>query len=65
MSTTTILVGGATADTGGKVVEFLSLSNANGTLAVRALVRNPDSDAAKKIATLPNVTIVKVRIASL
>ena len=51
-----ILVASASANTGSKVVEQLS---AAGSVAIRALVRNPSSDAAKALAALPNVTVVK------
>jgi uncharacterized protein YbjT (DUF2867 family) len=50
-----ILVASATANTGSKLVEILS---ANGTVKVKALVRNPASEGAKALAALPNVTIV-------
>ena len=55
-SNTIILVASASAKTGSKVVKFLSET---GSVDVRALVRNPDSDAAKALAALPNVTVVK------
>lgn len=55
-SKTIILVASASAKTGSKVVKFLSEA---GSVDVRALVRNPESDAAKALAALPNVTVVK------
>lgn len=51
-----ILVTGATGNTGGHVVKQLA---ASGKAAVRALARNPDSDAAKELAKLASVTVVK------
>ena len=53
---TIILVASASAKTGSKVVKFLSEA---GSVDVRALVRNPETDAAKALAALPNVTGVK------
>ena len=52
----TILVASATANTGSKVVELLS---AAGSVAIRALVRNPSAASAQSLSSLPNVTIVK------
>ncbi len=53
----TVLVGGATANTGSKLVELLS---ASGSVDIKALVRNPDAEAAIALSKLPNVTLVKV-----
>ena len=52
----TILVASATANTGSKVVELLS---AAGSVAIRALVRNPSAASAQSLSSLPNVTVVK------
>ncbi|GAX73012.1 hypothetical protein CEUSTIGMA_g464.t1 [Chlamydomonas eustigma] len=50
-----ILVASASAKTGCAVVEILS---AQGTVKIKALVRNPSSNTAKSIAALPNVSLV-------
>lgn len=52
----TYLVASATAKTGTGAVHALSES---GKVRVRALTRNPDSDAAKALAALPNTEVVK------
>lgn len=51
-----IAVLGATGAQGGGVVRSFSASEG---YSVRAITRNPDSDKAKAIAKLPNVTVVK------
>src|SRR5579859_5616064 len=51
-----IAVCGATGTQGGAVVRHLSK---NSDFHIRALTRNPTGDAAKKLASLPNVTVVK------
>uniref|UniRef100_A0A7R9W0Z6 NmrA-like domain-containing protein n=1 Tax=Chlamydomonas euryale TaxID=1486919 RepID=A0A7R9W0Z6_9CHLO len=52
----TILVASGTSNTGSLLVQTLS---ASGKANVRALTRNLESEAAKKLAGLPNVTLVK------
>ena len=55
MSKQTILVASASANTGSKLVQLLSEA---GSVDVKALFRKPESDGAKALAGLPNVTIV-------
>uniref|UniRef100_A0A7S0R9G8 NmrA-like domain-containing protein n=1 Tax=Chlamydomonas leiostraca TaxID=1034604 RepID=A0A7S0R9G8_9CHLO len=57
MAQRTILVASATANTGSKVVQ--QLSALGGAVSVRALARNPDSDAARALGQLPHVTLVR------
>ena len=54
MSKLTILVASATANTGSKVVEYLSQ---DGSVNIKAMCRKPESSAS--LASLPNVTMVK------
>lgn len=51
-----ILVASGTSTTGTRTIEVLS---AEGKHQIRAVTRNPDSDKAKALAALPNVTVVK------
>jgi uncharacterized protein YbjT (DUF2867 family) len=55
----TLLIAGATGKQGGAVVKALLDSPANPPFSILALTRNPSSPAAQKLASTPNVSLLK------
>jgi uncharacterized protein YbjT (DUF2867 family) len=59
MSSQTLLIAGATGKQGGAVIRALLDSPINPPFSIIALTRNPSSPAAQKLASKPNVSLLK------
>jgi uncharacterized protein YbjT (DUF2867 family) len=59
MSSQTFLIAGATGKQGGAAVRALLNIPADPPYSILALTRNPSSPAARKLASIPNVTLIK------